>query len=31
VLVPLGIWLVTRYIVLRHRAERTSPSTGPKP
>jgi hypothetical protein len=23
VLVPLGIWLVTRYIVLRRRAERT--------
>lgn len=23
VLVPLGLWLVTRYIVLRRRAERT--------
>lgn len=31
VLVPLGIWLVARYIVLRRRAERTSPATQPKP
>jgi hypothetical protein len=31
VLVPLGIWLVARYIVLRRRTDRPSPATEPKP
>lgn len=31
VLVPLGIWLVARYIVLRRRSGRQSPATEPKP
>ncbi|SCC00907.1 hypothetical protein GA0061083_2063 [Pseudarthrobacter enclensis] len=31
VLVPLGLWLVARYILLRRRAESTEPATEPKP